>query len=387
MDASSINPKNFAAIIRHLLAKPPSSAGRLIVSDREMACRLDLDRMVVRRSFKLLEAEGIVVRKPGSGTFVRAVPLPTKRPKEMAALPQLTVSSLFGVPSTAPVRKELGQASRALNLLLVVHQNSTETNNTIRSGILARAKERGHNLAVHTGESLADLHPNLACDGLLVESGFRDQLEATLGEFHSPVIYLGHRHRDYDLTCVPLVRNNIEDAIVRGIQQLAGEGWERIGFIGLLNKESKRAGNLSDDSQRQVYADAMTNLGLPYLRAESCLLRKKDIAQCLIRMFSSSDAPHSIFIADDILLRSVVPLCEEMGLRPGKNLGVVTLSNQNNPLPAKYVWSRMEFHPFQLGRMTVDCLLQRIEFAGEEMCSFEQVAQWLPGQTHLRHID
>jgi hypothetical protein len=71
-----------------------------------------------------------------------------------------------------------------------------------------------------------------------------------------------------------------------------------------------------------------------------------------------------------------------MGIAPGADLAVITLAARGNPLPEGFKWSRMEFNPFQVGRVAVDCLLQEIQTAGEELCSFAHLAVWRPGETH-----
>jgi len=51
------------------------SAGQALPSERELAQRLALSRMTVRRAFEELERRGLVEQRQGSGTYVRGHPL------------------------------------------------------------------------------------------------------------------------------------------------------------------------------------------------------------------------------------------------------------------------------------------------------------------------
>jgi hypothetical protein len=69
-------------------------------------------------------------------------------------------------------------------------------------------------------------------------------------------------------------------------------------------------------------------------------------------------------------------------LFPGENISLIGHSNHGASLPAGYEWSRMEFHPYQLGRLAVQCLVRDIQSSGEELLSFCHLPQWIAGKTH-----
>lgn len=61
--------------IQQLVADGSLKPGDRLVSEREMADRLQVSRASVREAFSALDMLGILESKPGEGTFIRSVPL------------------------------------------------------------------------------------------------------------------------------------------------------------------------------------------------------------------------------------------------------------------------------------------------------------------------
>lgn len=71
-----------------------------------------------------------------------------------------------------------------------------------------------------------------------------------------------------------------------------------------------------------------------------------------------------------------------MGYEPGQNLALVSHANHRSALPGGYQWSRMEFDPYMVGRLTAQSLVREVESAGDDLVSFTHNAAWRVGTTH-----
>ncbi len=384
----SVNPAEMSVILEALLASPPSSAGKRLRSERDLAALVGLDRMKVQKAFDLLVAKGVLLRRHGSGTYVRKVPRVAAAPASISVGDYaLSPEQLFAAVVEKPLRWQIHR-QRKLNLGVLPNlQWQSASNLSVFEGIRNRIRQEGHlmkslKLPLHTdvashGKLVRKLHRS-ACDGYLLWSSYAGMLDQAFPEGKPPVVFIGAKERATDLQCSPLVRINLEDAILRGLHILAEEGYRKIGFIGFQSIER------DCESDRVIYRETMKKLGMAYRACEFCPLDDTVVRTKMRKMFGGGNRPEAVYVADDIVLHHVATAWSEMGISPGENLGVVTLANHGNPLPSGCRWSTLEFNPFQVGRMAVDSLLQEIETAGEMICSFEHLATWRPGTTHFR---
>lgn len=385
----SISVQELAVILEQLLARRPSKAGQRLCSERDLASRLKVDRMKIQKAFDLLVQKGILARRHGSGTYVRKVPKASgKSVKIKWGDKFLGAQDLFAKPSAVPVRRQIRQEHRKLRLALLPNENwQSESNNLVFAGIKDRIKQEGHHLEIYTGHAqdgkvvstkqLVDKLKKNPVDGYILWTPYLPILEEAFQGKNPPAVFIGAQAREIDLDCAPIVRIDLEDALVRGLRLLAREGYQRIALIGFASVE-----RVGDDDQN-IYEETMSRLGLSYRSVIFCPLNDKAVSVLVRRMFESPNRPEAVYVTDDIVLRHVLPIWKALEIIPGENLAVISQTNRGNALPPSYEWSRIEFHPFQVGRMAVDSLLQEIETAGEEICSFEHLGVWLPGKTHL----
>jgi len=385
----SVTPAEMSVILETLLASPPSSAGKRLRSERDLAALVGLDRMKVQKAFDLLVDKGILLRRHGSGTYVRKVPRTEAAPAAPASVNvgayTLSSEQLFAAVSEKPLRWQIHR-QRKLNLGVLPNlQWESASNRSVFEGIKSRIRQEGHlmtrlKLAPQTDaasyEKAVRKLRGSACDGYVLWSSYAGMLDRAFPGAKPPVVFIGARERAADLRCSPIVRVSIEDAIVRALGILAEEGYRKIGILGFQSIER------DCEADRIVYRETMEKLGLAYRACEFCPLDDKAVMEAVRRMFGAKNRPEAVYVADDVLLHHVVRAWSQIGIVPGKNLGVVTLSSHGNPLPKGYSWSALEFNPFQVGRMAVDSLLQEIETVGEMICSFEHLAAWRPGSTH-----
>jgi DNA-binding LacI/PurR family transcriptional regulator len=386
--SDAIQVADIAAFFEEALSRPPSEAGKLLRSERDFASLLGVHRMKVHRALNVLVENGILARRQGSGTFVRKVPASAGKTGaakwEGHAVPS---EDLFAGPAKALVRKQASQEHRKLNLLLVTCWDG-ETIRSITAGIRDRAKQEGHDLKVCPLDVLQKRGPKTLgksakglcserIDGCMVWTHHKEVIKEFFGDKIPPIVYIGGATRTIDLSHEPLIRHNLEDAIIRALTELSQTGYKRIGFVGAYSE-------LRNEEERKAYEITMDSLGAKYRSVAFCPLNDEGRTLTeLKRMFTGPNKPDAVYVADDILLRSAAKAWKKLGIVPGKNLAVITLSNRSNALPAGFSWSCMQFDAFQVGRMVMDSLLLEIQTAGEALCSFEHLASWRPGTTHL----
>jgi len=389
----TISVQELADFLEQLLSKKPSKTGQRLCSERDLGEKLNIDRMKVQKAFGLLMEKGIITRRIGSGTYIRKVPKRSGSSQQILwnGDTPVKVEALFAKPSPVPARHQINQEHRSLKLALLPTWES-ESNNSILGGIKDRVRREGHEIKTYRIKQATkeDVPPHTIppdpklvaklkeerFDGYILWARYVPVMEQAFPGQSPPCVYIGSGSRDEDLNSAPLVRIDLEDAAVRGLKLLAKEGYEKIGMI----RYSSMSRDVVEDER--LYHEVLDRFGLSYRNVASCKLKTANAQNIVKKMFLGKDRPQAVFVDDDVLLHYLAAEWANQGITPGKDLAVITISNRGNALPAGWDWSRLEFHPEQVGRMAVDCLLQEIQTAGEELCSFEHLSVWRPGATH-----
>lgn len=379
-----------ADIFEQALSQPPSKAGRRLRSERELSTALGIDRMRIQRAMDMLVEKTILVRRHGSGTFLRKVPKISSKnlrlPNE-ENMPEVTPKILLADPITQPQRKQVSSESRKLQLVLIDDKRwDSDSNHSIFAGIADRVKQTKHGLRIRpidsrnnntsSLEKLAEELRASPADGYILRPGHAVALHLAFDGKIPPVVYVGAGAKHTDMRCSPVVRVDLEEAISRAVRLLAEQGHKRIAFIGYSSTTRSQ-------EEDEVYNDTMEKLNLSFRASAFCPPNAKEARQRIREMFSGRVLPTAVYVGDDTIVSHVIDEWKAMGIKPGKDIAVIIMTARGNPQLPELKWSRMEFHPFQVGRMAVDALLQEIQTAGEELCSFAHLAAWKPGATHL----
>jgi DNA-binding LacI/PurR family transcriptional regulator len=169
-----------------------------------------------------------------------------------------------------------------------------------------------------------------------------------------------------------------EEAVARAVRVLAEEGYREIGLLGL------RGPDLAVEPVMTVYDRAMEDAGLSYRGMEFGTIYPGDSIAAFRTLMGSDSPPDAIYVSDDVVLAGVAEVCELDGIVPGRDLGVITFSTPNYPLPQAHNWSRMDFDVEGFGEAVVNSLLRMIQTAGTRINSHAIHASWVGGETHRR---
>ncbi len=381
------NAEYFLEAVYHGLLEGPSSVGRRMKPERELAQLFALSRPKVSRSIQALVDQGILVRQHGSGVFVRKVPNPAEPPTFSAkAYPDVFVVEK-GATRINPPKSKL-----RLKLELWWRQSPPgPTTRTVHRGVTDQIEELGHELRLHripAGESESALQRRLKmlgkeapCDGRIVLAQFAPSFQSAEAS-GIPTVYIWTSDADHSLQ--PLVQIAQGEAVSRALNILAEAGNCRIGLLGLDNRADVARGPMKSQEAilRPLYDQTLWSLGHSFRAVEFCATGSASVAKS-IRAFAEANVD-ALVVADDIVFSVAVQEFAKRKISLGSELPVIVLSNRGNPLPPGRNWSRLEFDPYSTGRLAVTSLVREIESVGDELLSFSHNATWRPGETHHR---
>ena len=393
-DNVTIDAQQLTDLLYYRLSASPSRAGLRLIPERELAAALGIARYQIRIALDNLVELQVLTRKHGSGVYVRKVPdpLPQGARGLKRWLSLLTPDELFAKSRTSP---RLKADPSHVRLRMGVWWQSlypSESVNLLWAGAVDQAKDLGHDLTFHDIDSfesqedktrtLQESPDFLLCDGHLILVPLAQTYFEAKGERNLPAVFIWPGMCDPSLQ--PLIRIDANEALTESMRHLAEAGCRRIALLGLDTSDQAVLPFIQSHQRRfdPVYASTTKSMGLRYQRSAYSRPDTRSAAEAVHFLLSEGEAFDGLVVADDVVLEHALPALEARGLRPGVDIGLITFSNHRRALPPGYRWSRMEFHPYQLGRLAVQCLVKDIQSAGEDLLSFSHQPQWISGDTH-----
>ena len=377
--------------LERALSQRPSMAGRRLRSERDLVDLLQVNHSALRRSLGRLVDKGVLVRRHGSGTYVRRVPVapPPGRSGE-TDLP-IAPGMLFadfeteqGVP--APLAPTHQQQQLQIGLWIDFASTANPARQALLNGIVHRTEEAGHRVTIHSlvdrgGQDLSEGElakrlRNTPSDGYLVGPWHQDRFLSAAGGNGTRVVFF--HDSSEPISHEPFVFMDSHEAVTRAVHLLAAEGYRRIGLLGLDIPDMPVGPFL------KVYDRAMEDAGLEYRATEFAEPNLGRSMAATRRFLARPDSPDAVYVADDVVLAGAAEAWEADGVVPGRDLGVITYSTPNLPLPPNHRWSRMDFDIEGFGEAVVNSLLRSVQTAGTRVNSHAIHASWVPGETHQR---
>ena len=223
------------------------AAGRMrdgdrLLSENELAERFEVSRQTARHAVQVLEAEGLVVRRQGSGTYLRAGRYEEVRRRKKVAVVTTYIDSYIFPKILKGIEKTLYDAGY---LVQISYTNNTFTRErSILEEIVSQDEVAG---VILEGTKSALPDPNL-------------DLLTQLHKSSIPVLFINSGYRDFP---GPVVSLDDKEAGRLATEYLIARGHKNIAGIFKL-----------DDGQGRLryagYREALTNAGLP-IRDEQIL--------------------------------------------------------------------------------------------------------------------
>jgi len=388
------NKQELCALIESALRQTPSVVGRRLRSEEDLAALFSVGRWSLRSAMDRLVDEGILVRRKGSGTYVRKMPEGPKagETKIVPADPFLA-KKLFADTheafSCAPASLQLPQNKSGLLLSVWsgMHYFDTPSNLMILGGISQRVSQTRNSLQLNTMLE----HPNVPhvllplpevarrlrenpCDGYLVAASWAEIFEQALEGRKAPVLYF--IDVTYRLSKYPLVMVDTYGEFQTAVTILAEQGYRRIALLGLSSW-------LNDEAQRQeIYDAAIKKAGLDYHQCFFVCLG--ECLNYLKKVLTQPNRPDAIYVQDDHLMSEVSGALTIAGLEPGKDIGIIVQNVAGRPLPGHCEWSEIDFDLDYFSERLVDDILKMIHSANTKPYTTGIHGIWKPQKTHLR---
>ncbi|HCD32350.1 MAG TPA: hypothetical protein DER01_08065 [Phycisphaerales bacterium] len=382
--------------LRYEISRPPAMAGQRLINERQLAQLMGANRMTIRRSLDDLEKQGLVIRRQGSGTYIRKIPGLSPCPKNYMPIdgPICVVDESDDQPTRLqpdPVKQQL-----TIGLWGDMHCTSAPANKLILSGIKQRLVDLNHCLQTFDleyaqdgttpVEHIVDELSQKPCDGYIVTSHMVSRfLDAYQQVFHrdSPPlvqVWPGSVLPTYE----PLIQSDTQQAIERGTLTLAEQGHKRIMLV-----EFDKVRNIPSRSWLG-YELAMQAVGLPVipsLKLQCIDALRDEWKDSIAMLLDMNPLPDALCMASEEPLQLLYDMMKQRGIKVGRDMAILTIANVGVDLPAGENWSTMVFDPRLVGGMAVTSLVDVIVTAGQRLCSFSHQAHWQPGKTHLRCAD
>lgn len=377
--------------MRRCLAAPPSRAGISIKSEPALAKMLGLKRPTVRKVIDRFVEEGVLVRRNGSGTYVRKVAAGDD--VNEAVDPLFAAESIFNVIEERQQRREPLNADKRIRIGTVWDLNSQPSGvyKRIFDGLSARASEIGAIVEVHplvkqrhSKDARLRVRKALAADtfdGLIVSSYDELVLEVMSEQKHRPVVYLDFANRDWNLRTdlVPMVSFDLRHAMIDALKRLFALGHRKIAVIGFSHGDTRV---IEQQEDQILYEYVMGRLGIEDRHTVFLSVDDASNQRLLEGFWRGSDAPTAAYFCDDVALIRAFPILAKLGCVPGQNLAVITHSNKELPLPAGPKWSRMEFDPLQVATLTLDAIVAEMKSSLPDIISLAHKPTWIEGDSH-----
>ena len=108
-----------------------------------------------------------------------------------------------------------------------------------------------------------------------------------------------------------------------------------------------------------------------------------EVRKAISELLDGPASPDGLYVADDTLLAPLASELARRGLKPGKDIALVTYWNEGFKTIGKTDWSRMEISPRRFGQTLARSLLAGTQSVRTSLASYRILAEWRPGGTHL----
>lgn len=380
-----------------ILSQPPTCIGARLRPEEELANALGLTRRQVRQAIGYFTDKGVLVRRQGSGTYVRRV---HSHPADQESRTfGLTHDMLFcdvhtHTLQTTELRHELvGKSTRSLRIGLWTEWQLSPPHSTthlILSMFMRHAQLAGHTLTIHSQVSssqvalpvqeMARQLEHASDDGYLVGSQYADTFLQARALSGSTCPYLFHIMGSSDVDLHPSVFVDTENACQNALLKFVNLGYQRIGTIAMrkapecdiehhIHRAIMQRSELSDCEHLCTYS---FDMGVASAMSATRQLLEK-----------SAGKLDAIYVANDMVLVGVNEALNLAGIVPGRDIAIITLANRGYPLPAGHNWSVMEFDPESFASASIRQLSHHIEYPQFPSASLSIHATFKPGTTHL----
>ncbi len=324
--------ERLADVLRAVFQSLP--AGSRLDSIETLAARYEVSAATIRLALVLLQNEGLVTLRHGSGCYV-CKPTPQTPKRHIAILSEL-------------------------NLLRSPHSNAFYSH--IMHELRVFLDAQGHSSRMYIGHIGAEPrdHQDLSCKEFMEDLALNRiggvAALATLplpswthqAALHkTPIVGMGGPHYNFNAAVDPDIPGAIHDALV----QLIDNGRERPAFIGWTDggfSHFKRIARALGLTPNPHWIRISLNPGDPGAGWS-------DFREIYA---SEAEKPDCIIFSDDVLFQDALPAILSANIQIPAELEVVVMANKGIPLPRPFPYTRMDCDPVEFARTIGTTLLE-----------------------------
>ena len=318
-------------VVRRVYA--PESA---IPSERELMQKHGVSRTTVRRAIQLLVNEGVVVTRPGSGTYVRKAESDLQLTRSSSGKVLCLIIPTFSNPLYAEVIDGIERAARGSGYDLITSQSDY--------------------LVASENSRLSAMAGDWSIQGAIVVPSMVEQPAAGALEFVNsgkPLVYLGRWPNDI---AADGVRIDYDEAARIAVNHLVGLGHRRIAYV-------EGAPRLEGFSMLPAYRDALASAGIARARS---LARMQDepseeAGQRAVEALVAEEIGFSaVFVRNDVTAIGVVRGLRSAGLDIPGDVSVVSVNDSVIARSMDPQLTSVNVQPQTLGSLAFRVLSDRI---------------------------
>lgn len=382
-----------AGALASAIARAGAPAGVRLASEDELARKLGVGRRQVREAFDVLVENGMIVRRRGSGTYLRRKITNVDAGTQQVPL-RISAQSIFAQNTDlASPPSGSGRAPADISLQLSlwsdVGSSSRSINHVVTSRLISQADEGHHRVSIGTIRDAGDrllssdqllkrleAHPS---DGHLVSTVCAEPfMEAWKRTTTRPPVLFFHVATT-DIMHDPTFMLDTDQAIRRAVDIFVREGHKRPAALGL-----DADGVLQQQSH--VLREATERCGIENGGVVVAQAQFADTLRALRELLDAANPPDAIYVSDDLIFEYFREAMQVLNLVPGRDIAVITLARTDNPdIPGDSDWSRMVLDADNFGRRLARELIDWIR-NGHDACppTLRIAPVWVPGTTHRR---
>lgn len=328
--------RSLAKAIRDDIVRKVYAPESAIPSERELMLKHEVSRTTVRRAIQLLVNEGVVVRRAGSGTYVRNTESDLRFARMSSGKILCLIIPTFSNPLYAEVIDGIERAARGSGYDLITSQSDYQVASE-NSRLSAMAEE-------------------MAILGAIVVPSTVEQPAAGALEFVNtgkPLVYLGRWPNDIEADGV---RIDYDEAARIAVRHLVRLGHRRIAYV-------EGAPRLEGFSMLPAYRDALVSAGIARERSLARIHDEpsEEAGQRAVEALVAEKIPFSaIFVRNDVTAIGVVRGLRNAGLKIPGDASVVSVNDSVIARSMDPPLTSVNVQPQTLGSLTFRVLSDRI---------------------------
>ena len=306
-----------------------------IPSERELCDIYSVSRTTIRKAIDELVADGLLIRKPGKGTFVTEKKL-SKKPKTGNILYIRCVHSDI-TKSTSSIKNDIFYPEILAGVEIAATSNNYHC-------VIRTINENDF-----TSEQLEESIENT--DGIVCAELHNISFFKYLQKFSIPIILVCPSIKS---SKVDIVEIDNDTGAYEAVNHLIDHGHKRIAFIGGTET------SLPSEIREMGYTKALKNHDINHTYIRKSYWRLEDGYNITLELLKEKIPPTAIFAASDLLAIGAVNAIKDQGLNVPDDISVIGFDDISMSSQMKPALTTMSVRKLEIGKIAAQLLYEKI---------------------------